>query len=326
MTLMLVGLILSGCAGNNDSEAQNKDGAEGSQPTALSAEIKVAALAGPTGIGMAYLMDQQGKYQVDVYQSPEEAVGKILSGDVDVAAVPSNLGAVLNNKTKGGITMLAVNTGGVLYLLENGSDVKSINDLKGKTILASGKGGAPEYILDRLLSDAGLDPAKDVTIQWMANHADVSSTMMTQKGSVALLPEPFVTVTESKSADITTALDLNKLWKDKYNQELPMGALIARADFVKDRGDDLKIFLKDYEDSVKKVNKDPAAAAKIVSEKGIISDEKTAEAAIPKCNIIFLPGDQAKAALQPFYDVLFKMDPASLGGAMPGDDFYYSGK
>ncbi len=317
---------MTACGGNSDPADPGQDQNAQEPAAELSAPVKVAALSGPTGIGMALLMNRPDQYEITIYQSPDEVVGKILSGEVDVAAVPSNLGAVLNNKTKGGVKMLAVNTGGVLYVVENGKTVTRLEDLRGKTILASGKGGAPEYILNRLLMDAGLDPAKDVTIQWLANHADIASTLLTQEGAVALLPEPFVSVVMDQSEQVNVAVDLNKLWKDNYGQELPMGTLIASKDFVENRAGDPEIFLKAYQDSVDEVNSHPAAAADVVAEKGIIADAVTAEQAIPRCNIVFLGGSDAKAALEPFYEVIFQMDPKSVGGTLPSEDFYYISK
>lgn len=163
-------------------------------------------------------------------------------------------------------------------------------------------------------------------IQWLANHADIASTLLTQEGSVALLPEPFVSVVKGKSEQVNIAVDLNELWKAGYGQELPMGTLIATKDFVENRSGDLDLFLKAYEASVKQVNSDPVSAAQAVAEKGIIADADTAEQAIPRCNIIFLGGTDAKTALEPFYDVIFKMDPKSVGGALPTEDFYYVSK
>lgn len=317
---------MTACGGNSDPADQGQDKNAKEPAAELSAPVKAAALSGPTGIGMAPLMDQPDQYEITIYQSPDEVVGKVLSGEVDVAAVPSNLGAVLNNKTEGGVKMLAVNTGGVLYVVENGNTVTDLEGLRGKTILASGKGGAPEYILNRLLLDAGLDPAKDVDIQWLANHADIASTLLTQEGSVALLPEPFVSVVKNKSDQVNIAVDLNELWEEGYGQELPMGTLIATKDFVENRSGDLDIFLKAYEASVNGINSHPAAAADIVAEKGIIADAVTAEQAIPRCHIVFLGGTDAKTALEPFYDVIFKMDPKSVGGALPTEEFYYVSK
>src|SRR5665647_1156809 len=214
----------------------------------LTAPVKIGSLNGPTGIGMVKLLEAPDKYQVTLYQSPDEVVGKIVSGEVDVAAVPSNLAAVLYNKLEGDIVLIGVNTLGVLYIVENGEAVTDISALKGKTIVASGKGGTPEFILNQLLVNAGLDPQKDLTI-----------------------------------------------------------------------------FLKDYAASVDFVNSDAKASASLVSEYGIISDVLIAEKAIPQCNIVFISAQDGKADLVSFYEIISAMDPKSIGGTMPDENFYFKG-
>lgn len=321
--LLAAGALLSGC-GNGGEEGQG-DGVQNSgqgETKTVSAPVKIAALNGPTGMGLAPLMEN-ASYEITVFQSPDEVVGKVLSGEFDLAAVPSNMGSVLYNKTEGQVRLAAVNTGGVLYLLENGDSVKNVADLKGKTIYASGKGGAPEYILNRILLDAGLAEG-EVTIQWLANHSDVASTASVEEGAVALLPEPFVTVTTAKNPDMRTVADLNAIWMDTYNEELPMGVMIASKAMAEDRGEDLQIFLRDYKEAVNFVNANPSEAAQMIADAEIVADAAVAEKAIPRCNIIFLSGSEAESALNKFYSVLFEMEPKSLGGKLPDETFYYN--
>lgn len=314
--LMLV--LITGCSMDN-----NGDSIDGSKDT-LSTPIRIAALKGPSGIGMVQLMEKPEEYQVTIYQSPDEVVGKILTGEVDVASLPPNLGAVLYQKTEGQIVALSPNTLGVLYILENGSAVDNISDLAGKTIAASGKGGATEYILNKLLLDAGINPATDLTMQWLANHSDVASTLMSKEGTIALLPEPFVSVVMSKSEKISLAIDLNSAWQDSYDMDLPMGVLIAQKTFVDEREKDLTIFMDQYFDSVNFVNSDNQAAAELISKYGLIDDKTIAEAAIPKCNIVISKDDdENKKILNNFYQILFDMEPKSVGGQIPDEEYYY---
>ncbi len=294
------------------------------EPETLSAPLKIGTLNGPTGIGMVQLMEQPELYEVTTYQSPEEAVGKIVTGELDIAAVPSNLAAVLYNKTEGGIVLLGTNTLGVLYIVENGSTVNNLADLKGKTIIASGKGGSPEFILNQLLIAAGIDPSKDVTINWMMNHTDVASTLMATEGAVAMLPQPFTTIVEEKSPAVRIAVDLNEEWQTSQQTALPMGVLIAQKSLISDREADVQIFLSAYAGSVAFVNTDPAAAGALVSKYGIIADQAIAEKAIPLCNIVFVSVEDGKADLNRFFEIIGKMDPKSVGGTIPDDNFYYS--
>lgn len=288
--------------------------------------IKIGSLSGPTGIGMVHLMEDPAKYQVSVFQTPDEVAAKVISGELEVAAVPSNLAAVLFNKLEGGVVLLATNTLGTLYILENGNAVKSVADLKGKTILASGKGGTPEYILNQVLDAAGLDPAADVSIKWLTSHADVATALAAEAGAIGMLPQPFVTVVTTKQSAIRVPLDLGLEWQKATGTVLPMGVLIARKSFVESRQADLTVFLAAYAASVEKVNRDPAAASLLVAKHKVIADAVVAEKAIPACNIVYVPAQAGKADLVKFFQIISKMNPKSIGGKLPDETFYYAPK
>lgn len=285
----------------------------------------IAALNGPTGIGMAKLMqDGDPKYLISLYQSPDDIVGKIVSGEIQIACVPSNLAAILYKKTEQNICLLGTNTLGTLYIVENGETVSSLSDLKGKTIVASGKGSTPEYVLDELLLGEGIDPEKDVTIKFVANHTDAVTEVVASEGVIALLPQPHVTIATTKNENVHIALDLNEAWKEQENAELPMGVIIANTSFVKNNKQVVDNFLKDYEASVKFVNENTEEAAKIIAEQGILANEKVAALAIPYCHIVYKNAADSRADLEAFYTILKNVNPQSIGGALPGEDFYYS--
>ncbi|MEG0923432.1 MAG: ABC transporter substrate-binding protein [Anaerovoracaceae bacterium] len=290
----------------------------------LSETINIATLNGPTGMGMAKLMENPDDYNVTTYQSPDEIVAKIVSGEVDLATVPSNLAAVLYNKTKGKIVSVSAVTLGVLYVLENGKTISDISQLKGKTIVASGKGGTPEYVLEKILKENDLKLGKDVKVEWLANHTEVVGKLLSKEGTIAMVPEPFVTVAKAKGGQgINQVLDMNKEWKTSTGQDLPMGVLIAQNSFVNDRKADLEIFLADYSESVKFVNKEPAEAATLIAKHGLVGDEKIAEKAIPNCNIVMYQKGESTELQKSFLDILYKMNPQAVGGKLPGEEFYY---
>lgn len=313
MVLVLAVGVLAGCG--NDV------------PTTVTEVVNVGALNGPTGMGMVQLMDMTDKYEVTTYQAPTDVTAKIIKGELDVAAVPSNLASVLYNKTEGEVVAVSPIALGVLYILGNDEDVDSVADLKGKTIVASGQGGTPEYVLQKVLENAGLTLYEDVQVQWLANHAEVNSKLLTEEGTLAMIPEPFVsTALSAGNDDVEVVFDMNKLWKEATGEELPMGVLVARKSFVTERGNDLKVLLNDIQASVDFVNDSPEEAAKLIVEKGFIGKEDIAKAAIPNCNIVLYTGDEAesgKAILKTFNETLFEMNPASVGGKLPSDDLYY---
>lgn len=313
MVLVLAVGVLAGCG--NDV------------PTTVTEVVNVGALNGPTGMGMVQLMDMTDKYDVTTYQAPTDVTAKIIKGELDVAAVPSNLASVLYNKTEGEVVAVSPIALGVLYILGNDEDVDSVADLKGKTIVASGQGGTPEYVLQKVLEKAGLTLYEDVQVQWLTNHAEVNSKLLTEEDTLAMIPEPFVsTALAAGNDDVEVVFDMNKLWKEATGEELPMGVLVARKSFVTERENDLKVLLNDLQASVDFVNDSPEEAAKLIVEKGFIGKEAIAKAAIPNCNIVLYTGDEAeagKAILKTFNETLFEMNQASVGGKLPGDDLYY---
>lgn len=289
--------------------------------------LEVAALNGPTGIGMVQMLEEMEgaenpKYNIVLYQSPDEIVGKVVSGELDIVCVPSNLGAVLYNKTEGGIKLLGMNTLGVLYIVENGQTVQNIEDLKGKTILSSGKDSTPEFVLNYILNEAGLVPGEDVTVEFMGNHSDIASKLMAEEGTIALLPEPFVTTVLAKDENIRMAIDVNEAWNNLNQMDLPMGIIVANANVVKDNAKGIEAFLEDYEASVKFVDENLEDAAALVEKFGIVPNAALAKVAIPKCNIVYRDSSDSEDSLNKFYEILEQANPKAVGGKLPDEAFY----
>lgn len=271
-------------------------------------EINVATLNGPTGIGMVQLMDD---YNVEVYQSPTDVAAKVLKGDCDIAALPSNMAAVLYNKSKGNIVELATIAMGNLYIVQNGNEKLTLESLKNKTIIASGQGGTPEFVLKKI--------APEANVKWIASHADVVQAVMKNDGAIGMIPEPFVSTALAQNDNINIAFDLNDLWKDATGEELPMGVLVATKAFADEHSSDIDAFLDVYEESVDFVN-DASQSADLVVEKGFFANEKLAEKAIPGCKIVL---NRDKKVIENFYEQLFDLNPKSIGGKLPDEEFFY---
>ena len=295
------------------------------------AQVNVAALNGPTGIGMVKLMEDNdagtasNAYTVTLAGAPDDIVGKLTSGDVDIAAVPTNLAATLYKKTEGNIQVLALNTMGVLYVVENGDTIHSVADLAGKTVGGSGQGSTPEYVWNYILEQNGV---KDVKTEYKSEHSELAALLASGELKAAVLPEPFVTTVLSKNENLRVALNLteewNKLVQDKGGKGgLTQGCIVVRKDFAQANPDAVKAFMEDYQASVQYVNENVAEAAKLVEKRGIIASAALAEKAIPNCNIVCIQGQEMKDTLSGFLQVLYDANPKSVGGALPGDDFYY---
>ena len=281
--------------------------------------VNVAALKGPTGMGISYMMDDKTKYNVELQDAPDVVVGKFVNGEIDIAAVPLNLAAVLYNKTEGNVVLLNLDTLGVLYIVENGNTVNSIADLAGKTIYASGEGATPQYVLDYLLAQNGL--TDKVTVKYVGEHTALAAMVASGEAQIALLPEPFVSAVTVKNPDVRVALDLNTAWEEASGTKLVMGVYIASRTFYNEHPDQVKAFLADYAASVEKVNTSADAAQKI-ADLGIVGSAAIAEQAIPRSYIVSITGDEAKTAASAVLNVLFTANPKSVGGKLPGDDLY----
>ena len=290
-------------------------------------KVRVAALKGPTAMGMVKLMEDSGEgsvngnsYEFTVVGAPTEITPMLVKGEVDIAALPANLAAVIYNNTKGKVKVLAVNTLGVLYICENGNSVSSIEDLKGKTIYSSGKGSSPEYALDYILEQNGLS---DLPIEWKSEHAECVAALLNDPDAVALLPQPFATTAIMKNPSIRIALDLNKEW-DKVSPEsaLLTGVVVARTEFVEKEGAAVERFLEEYGKSTAWVNENVAESSLMIGNLGIVTAQ-VAEKALPYCNIVCITGSEMKERLSGYLEVLYNANAKSVGGVLPGEDFYY---
>lgn len=287
-------------------------------------KVRVVALKGPTAMGMTKMMDDHEgdeKFEFEILAAPDEITPKIAQGTVDIACVPANLGAVLFNNTEGKVRAAAVNTLGVLYICENGDSVKSIDDLKGKTIYSAGKGSTPEYALNFIIKGKNLE--NDVNIEWKSEHAECLAALLANENSVAMLPQPFVTTAQTKNESVRVALDLNDEW-DKLGEKssLLTGIVIVRTEFAEKYPDTVKDFLTEYGASVKYVNENVDAAAELVGKYDIVP-AAVAKKAIPNCHIVCVTGEKMKEMLSGYLGVLFDNEPKSVGGKVPTDDFYF---
>lgn len=332
-------LVLGGCAPASSSQAPSAPASPAPPaPSAASQPVEplpVAALKGPTAMGLVKLMADddaaQQRYSFTIAGSPDEITPRLVQGDIQIAAVPANLAAVLYNNTKGtqsGIQVLAINTLGVLYIVENGEDIHTVEDLRGKTILSAGKGATPEYALNFMLEQNGLDPEKDVTIEFKSEHSECAAILNTKDKAIAMLPQPFVTAAQMKNEEIRVALDLNREWA--LSQENPSslitGVVVARADFIAQNPQAVADFLAGYGASVDYIT-DPQnieAASELIAKYDIVSTA-IAQRALPQCNITFIAGAEMRERLGGYLSILYDQNPKAVGGALPDEDFYFVG-
>lgn len=296
-------------------------------------EISVMVLNGTTGFGAAKLIDDSKNgtaalnYKFSVESDASAVNAALINGSVDIAALPTNAAAVVYNKTQGGVKVAAVNTLGVLYVVENGDTVKSFSDLKGKTLYVPGQGSNPEYITAYLCEKNGLKVGEDITLDFTYNApADLRTAVASGKVELAVLPEPMVTIAKSANDKLNTALDLTAEW-DKVAQKdsLMQGCIVVSKKFAEENPNELNKFLEEYSASVTFVNENPKEASEMIAEHGIFEKAAVAQKAIPGCNLCYISGDSMKKSLSTFLNIMFDADSKSVGGAVPSDDIYYLG-
>ena len=292
------------------------------------APMRVYTLAGPTGIGMAGIMEgNEGAYEFTLCSAANDIVAAIASGSADVAACPTNLAATLYHKTSGAVQLLALNTLGVLHVVTADESIQSVQDLAGRTVYATGQGSVPEYALSYILEQNGLTGS--VTVEYVAEHSELATMLAAGRAQIGVLPEPHVTSALMQNESLRAALDVTALFEEaarvdgKEDMVLSMGCVIVRRAYAQEHPEALAQFMADYAASVEMVNADVSGAAQLVQKHGILPKAAVAERAIPNCHIVFITGEAIRAQIEPLYQLLYDANPASVGGAMPDDAFYY---
>lgn len=294
--------------------------------------IKVAGLKGPTSMGLVKLMEEnenktsKNSYEFTVAGSADEITPKLVQGEFDIAAIPANLASVLYNNTDGKIQVVAVNTLGVLYVVVKGVEINSLEDLKGKTVYATGKGSTPEYGLKYILSENGIDPEKDLTIEWKSEPAEAVALLSANETGIAMLPQPYVTVALNNVQGLEIKINLNEEWdKLENNSRFITSVLVTRKEFAEKHPELLKKFLDEASASASYINANVEEGANLVEKYSIVA-AAVAKTAIPYCNITFIDGSEMKTALSAYLEILHGQNPKSVGGKLPNDNFYYEGE
>ena len=326
-------LTLAACGEMSDQGADNDPAVPGGDVTEDSENattVRVAALAGSTGVGMAKLMNDvnektaKGSYTVEIIAEPNEVVAGVKAGKYDVAALPVNVAAKLYKMTEGNVQVIALTTLGVLHMLENGEQtVKSIADLKGKTVYTTGEGATPQYILEYILAQNGLTVGKDVNVVYEATADAAVTAIANGTATLCMLPEPKATAVTKQIATVQRVLDMTEEWNRVCDTDVVQGCVIASKQFATEHKAELDQFLAEYKASVEYVAGNPEEASVLVEKTGIIPKAAIAKLAIPGCNLVYIDGAEMKTTLFAFLTILHNADPVSVGGKRPDDAFYY---
>ncbi len=308
-TAFVMAMILGGCGKEKVTET-----------------VRVGSLKGPTTMGLVNLMKDsengksEGKYEFTMKTQPDEIMAGMVSGDIDIALVPANMASVLYNKTDGNVSLVDINTLGVLYCVTGDESVKSIKDFSGKTVVTTGQGASPEYVLRYLLDK---NSVTDCNIEFKSEATEIAALLQEDATRVAILPQPFATVAAARNEAVSVAFDLSDEWDAVSDgSKLLTGVTVVRNDFLKDHKAEVEKFMEEHAASTEKTSSDVEGTAALIEEYQIIEKKEIAAKALPSCNIVCIKGDEAKTALSGYLQVLFDKDPKSVGGKLPGDDFY----
>ena len=288
--------------------------------------LRVGSLKGPTTMGLVNLMSEvengaKSGYSFEMQSQPDVIMSELVSGKLDIALLPANVAAVAYNKTNHGVSAIDINTLGVLYCVTGDESVKSVKDLAGKTVLSTGQGASPEYVLNYLLEKNGVT---DCDVQFKSEATEIAALLKQDPSQIAILPQPFVTVATAQNDQLKVAFSLTDEWKSvSPDSKLLTGVTVVRNEVLENRAADVDQFIADHQASTEKANTDVDATAELVAKYGIIAKAPVAKKALPNCNIVAIAGDEMKTDLAGYLQVLCDANPKSVGGTMPEDDFYY---
>lgn len=314
------------------TETEETAAAENSGETKDDVIIRVGGLKGPTTMGLVKLIDDaekgetQNQYEFTMVTAADELTALVASGQVDIALLPANVASVLYNRTDGGVTVVDINTLGVLYMVSADTSVTSMDQLAGRTVYLPGKGTTPEFTIRYLISAAGLGE-DDVSLEFCSEATEVASILAENPEAIGMLPQPFVTAALAQNDALSIVMDMTEVWdsvqSDDAGSRLITGATIVNAEFLNAHNDLVDTFLEEHEASIRFAEEEPDTTAELIAAQGIVAQGPLAKRALPYCNICFIAGGEMKDALTGYLGVLFEQNPQSVGGALPDDAFYY---
>lgn len=317
LSFAMLGALLTGCGSGKAEEKVT---------------VKVGALKGATTLGLLPLEDKAANgeagenYEFSMMTAADELLPMMIKGELDIALLPSNVASILYQKTNGGVTVIDINTLGVLYMVSGDSSVTGVEDLAGKTIYLTGKGTTPDYVLHYILSGNGMDADSDCTLEYKSEATEVAALLAENPDAIGLLPQPFVTAACAQNDALSVILDMNAEWEKLQGEDgsrLVTGVTVVRNEFLQEHENAVATFMEEHQASAQSMNSDVENGAKLAAASEIIAKEPIALKAIPKCNITYIDGADMKQALSGYLEVLYEQNPESIGGALPGDDFYY---
>ncbi len=283
--------------------------------------VRVAALNGPSAVGMAYLFENHpdlGGVE-SVFENAGAAdvfLPKIIKGEYDIGILPPNAAAKVYNAQKGKILLAGICGNGMLTVITRNGAINSMKDLDGKTVYVAGQGATPEYMMRYLAAKAGIRVNLDFSIP----TAELAAAIASGKIETACVPEPFATVACMNSADVRRAIDIQKEWgKDNF----PMTVIVVRAEFAQKYPETVRAFLAAYKESIAWTNANPMEAGKLVEKHTLGLKAPIVAKSVPFSNFTFATAAEARPQVEKLLNVFLDFAPESIGGKLPDEGFYF---
>lgn len=321
--LLMAAVVLFSLASCKDNTDNGETVPEETTSYIRESKTRIAVLDGIDVLGTAKIkLSRDYAYTVTTCGSAEEIMNTVTEGKADLAALPLDLAAKLYNSTNGGVKIIAVNVLGAVHLLTGDSGVTSLADIKGKTVYATGKGGYCEYFINAVLTQNGIDPEKDVKIEYKEQD-ELAALALDGTAKLCFVPEPYATRIVRENKEMKRLVDLNGLWEKSTGTKPVQSVVIARTEYIEKNPEYIETFLFHNEVSLNYLSSEDNQGINFLSENGYFSSFDLAAATVSASNLVFMKGEDMKPLIKGTFEAFYAVDPASVGGAIPDDGIFH---
>lgn len=300
----------------------------GSDLLSAGVHVDIMALQGPTGLTLVKMIKDRPELGENVttdyalIKSPDQIVAKLVTEEAEIAALPTNLAAVIYNKGIN-IRLLAITNWGVNYVVGRDDSIQSWADLKGKTVAIAPKGATPDLLFRFLTETNGLNAVQDLDLRYFPSPVELAHLVIAGQTDLAILPEPWATHVTMQDPSAKILLDFQLEWKDRQNRDrsYPQSCLVVNGEFAGKHPEILAAFFKEAAASGAWVNQYPKFAA-LLGEEYLSIPAQAGELAIPRCNLNFIKATEVRKEIDYFFQVLYRFNPNSIGESIPDEKFY----
>lgn len=289
---------------------------------------RIATLKGPSSLGMIYLIDslsgdKNGNISVNIFDEPIQVRKMMLEGTADFAVLPTTMAAIIYNKGLD-YKLVAIPVWGTLYLFGSDTAIVGWDDLRNRTVHVMARGMTPDVLFRNLLRENGIIPEKDVTLDYsFPTHIDLANAVAAGRAQLGVISEPLVSLVMSKNKDVHPVFDLNLEWEKFHGMPMAQTAFLVKGRLTEENPDLVEHIIKAYDESTRRVNRDPQLAAELIVKYGILPDKEVAVQSVPRSNLNFVRANKIEREINGFLGIFHEMNPDIIGGRLPDENFIY---